>query len=115
MARLRTDHTRLIHGFLMSRRIQIYSNDCFVPLTVQHLLVKCPSLRDQQEQYLSQCRDGDGILSFTCAGRGDALTGAYIGLSAGGRPPSPWPSVDLKKLSCFNIILIKLLVTFLFL
>ena len=60
LTRLRTGHTRLTHGYLMSRGVQPYCDDCLVPLTVRHLLVECPSLGDLRERYLSQCRGEDG-------------------------------------------------------
>lgn len=44
LARLRTGHTRLTHGYLMSREPQPFCDDCLVPLTVRHFLVECPSL-----------------------------------------------------------------------
>ena len=78
LARLRTGHTRLTYGFLMSRGVEPYCDDCLVPLTVQHLLVECPSLRELREQYLAQCRGRDGSfsLSLSSAGGGGALPGA---------------------------------------
>ena len=46
LACLWTGHTHLTHGFLMSREVEPYCDDCLVPLTVRHLLVECPSLRE---------------------------------------------------------------------
>lgn len=40
LARLRTGHTRLTHGFLMSRGVVPYCDNCLVPLTVRHLLIE---------------------------------------------------------------------------
>lgn len=81
LARLRTGHTRLTHGYLMSRGIQPYCDDCLVPLTVKHLLVECPSLGDLRARYLSRCRGDDGtfrlslILGEMCLSPGhDVLT-----------------------------------------
>ena len=34
--RLRIGHTRLTHGYHMSRDYQLYCDDCLVPLTVRH-------------------------------------------------------------------------------
>ena len=39
-------HTHLTYSYLMSRGVQSYCDDCWVPLTQWHLLVKCLSLRD---------------------------------------------------------------------
>ena len=44
LCRLRIGHTRLTHGYLMSADPQTFCMDCLVPLTVEHLLVECPSL-----------------------------------------------------------------------
>ena len=41
-----------------------YCDDCLVPLTVRHLLVECPSLRELRQQYLSDCRDSDGFFQL---------------------------------------------------
>ena len=76
LARLRTGHTLLIHGFLVSRGVEPYCDDCLVPLTVRHLLVECPSLKELREQYLAQCRGRDGSFSLSGAGGGGALPGA---------------------------------------
>ena len=65
LARLRTGHTRLTHGFLMSQGVEPYCNACLVSLTVRHLLVECPSLRELREQCLAQCRGRDGSFSLS--------------------------------------------------
>ncbi len=65
LTRLRTGHTRLTHGYLMSRGVQPYCDDCLVPLTVRHLLVECPSLGDLRERYLSNCRGVDGTFRLS--------------------------------------------------
>ena len=39
---------------------QPYCEDCLVPLTVRHLLVECPSLGDEREQFLQYGKGGDG-------------------------------------------------------
>ncbi len=65
LARLRTGHTRLTHGYLVSRETQPFCDDCLVPLTVRHLLVECPSLVELQEQCLSRYRDEDGIFQMS--------------------------------------------------
>lgn len=71
LTRLRTGHTRLTHGYLMSRGVQPYCDDCLIPLTVRHLLVECASLGDLRVRYLSQCRGEDGSfrLSLMLVGR----------------------------------------------
>ena len=53
LCRLRIGHTRLTHGFLMTQDYPPYCDDCIVPLTVYHLLVECPSLRDLRRRFLS--------------------------------------------------------------
>lgn len=65
LTRLRTGHTHLTHSYLMSRGAQPYCDDCLVPLTVRHLLVECPSLRDLREQYLPRCRGDDGTFRLS--------------------------------------------------
>ena len=57
LACLQAGHVRLTHGFLISRGVERYCDECLVPLTVRHFLVECPSLRELREQYLVQCRD----------------------------------------------------------
>ena len=65
LCRLRIGHTRLTHGHLMSRDPQPFCDDCLVPLTVKHILVECPTLRDDRNRYMSGCRGerGDFLLS----------------------------------------------------
>ena len=72
LAQLRTGHTRLTHGFLMSRGVEPYCDDCLVPLTVRHL-VECPSLRELREQYLAQCRGRDASFSLSLSLGEEAL------------------------------------------
>ena len=60
LCRLRIGHTRLTHGFLMSRDPPPYCEDCLVPLTVRHLLVECPSLSEARNKFLFDCRNADG-------------------------------------------------------
>ena len=43
LCRLRIGHTNLTHSFLMDRSPLPYCQDCLVPLTVNHLLVECPT------------------------------------------------------------------------
>lgn len=45
LTRLWTNHTRLTHVYIMSFGVQPNCDDCLIPLTVRHLLIKCPSLR----------------------------------------------------------------------
>ncbi|MPC36623.1 hypothetical protein E2C01_030088 [Portunus trituberculatus] len=42
--------------YLLTRDPQLYCDDCLVPLTVRHLIVKCPSLTDLRHRYLYRCR-----------------------------------------------------------
>ena len=65
LARLRTGHTRLTHGYLMSSGAQPYCDECLVPLTVRHLLVECPSLAELRERYLYRCRGADGAFHLS--------------------------------------------------
>ncbi len=91
LARLRTGHTRYTHGFLMSRDVQPFCDDCLVPMTVRQLLVECPSLREQREQYLSQCIDGDGNFSASHAGREGSPPGTRrSGIPGRGGGPPPY-------------------------
>ncbi|MPC41109.1 hypothetical protein E2C01_034693 [Portunus trituberculatus] len=54
LARLRIGHT-----YLTQRDPQPYCEDCLVPLSVQHLLVECPSLIELRYRYLCRCRGRD--------------------------------------------------------
>ena len=65
LARLRTGHTRLTHGYLMSGGVQPYCDDCLVPLTVRHLLVECPSLGELRDRHLYRCRGADGAFHLS--------------------------------------------------
>ncbi len=49
LARLRMGHTRLTHGYLMSRETQPFCEACLIPLTVRHFLVECSSLVELRE------------------------------------------------------------------
>ena len=49
IARLRIGHTRLTHGHLMEGLPLRYCEDCIVPLTVQHVLVECPTFTDERQ------------------------------------------------------------------
>ncbi|MPD06312.1 hypothetical protein E2C01_102117 [Portunus trituberculatus] len=55
LARLRIDHTFRTQSYLLTRDHQPYCDDCLVPLTVRHLLVKCPSVMDLCHRYLYRC------------------------------------------------------------
>ena len=70
LTRLRTGHMRLTQGYLTSRDIQPYFDDCLVSLTLRHLLVECLSLEDLRERYLSLC------LSLSDTGREMPIHGA---------------------------------------
>ena len=48
LCRLRVGHTHLTHGHLMEGRQAPYCEDCLVPMTVIHLLIECPSYRDER-------------------------------------------------------------------
>ena len=50
LARLRIGHCRLTHGYLMERGPRPYCTDCIVPLTVEHILIECPSLNDDRQR-----------------------------------------------------------------
>ena len=60
LCRLRIGHTRLTHGFLMSREPPPFCEDCLVQLSVKHLLVECPSISEKRERYFTSCKDSDG-------------------------------------------------------
>ena len=64
LARLRIGHSRLTHGFLMCGGPQPFCEDCLVPLTVRHLMVECPSLKDEREKYFYNFRNIDGSYSL---------------------------------------------------
>ena len=60
LCRLRIGHTRLTHGYLMSRDPPPFCPDCLVPNSVKHLLVECPSLEEVRRKFLIDCRSGEG-------------------------------------------------------
>ena len=64
LSRLRIGHTRLTHGFLMCGEPQPFCEDCLVPLTVQHLLIECPSLLDEREKHFCSIRNSGGDYSL---------------------------------------------------
>ncbi|KAK4325108.1 hypothetical protein Pmani_004263 [Petrolisthes manimaculis] len=57
--------TLLTHGFLMERTYPPYFDDCLVPLTVRHLIVKYTSLGDLRRRHLSEYRVGEGSYSLS--------------------------------------------------
>ena len=64
LCRLRIGHTRMTHGFLMSRDPPPFCGDCLVLLTVKHLLTECPNFIDVRERFLLYGReDGTFLLS----------------------------------------------------
>ena len=54
MSRLKIGHIRLTHEYLMSGDNQRYCPDCIVPLTVYHIIMKCPSFVESRRKYLGQ-------------------------------------------------------------
>ncbi|MPC66480.1 hypothetical protein E2C01_060628 [Portunus trituberculatus] len=60
LARLRIGHTYFTERYLLTRDPQPYFDDCLVPLTVQHLLVECPSLIELR--YIYRCRGRDSVV-----------------------------------------------------
>ena len=60
LCRLRIGHSRLTHGFLMSRDFPPFCEDCLVPQTIRHLLIECPSLEETRQKFLSNCKDQEG-------------------------------------------------------
>ena len=79
LCRLRIDHTRLLHGYLMSASPQTFCMYCPVPLTVEHLLVECPSLRDERNRFLTYGKIGNSFkLDRILSGEGDfSLRGLF--------------------------------------
>ena len=61
LCRLGIGHTRLTHGYLMSASPQTFCMDCLVPQTVEHLLVECPSLRDERRTFLKYGQVADSF------------------------------------------------------
>jgi hypothetical protein len=51
LCRLRIDHTRLTHSYLIECRPMPYCNDCLVPLTALHVMAECPSHSDTRQNY----------------------------------------------------------------
>ena len=51
--RLRIGHSRLTHSYLLCGDDPPTCQSCGTPLTVKHILVECPSLRDIREKYFS--------------------------------------------------------------
>lgn len=48
LTRLRIGHTLLTHGHLMEGRPRSFCDDCLVPLTIEHILVECPSYQEER-------------------------------------------------------------------
>ena len=51
LCRLRIGHTHLTHQYLMNREEQPLCNNCFVCLTVYHLIVECPDYIDERRAF----------------------------------------------------------------
>ena len=75
LCRLRIGHTRFSHEFLLDRSPPPFCEDCLVPLTVQHILVECPSFIDLRSQFLSRYRAGDGTYPLSSVLGEDACSG----------------------------------------
>ena len=54
LTRLRIGHTRITHEYLMSGENQKYCMDCIVPLTVQHIIIECPSFDESRRRHLGR-------------------------------------------------------------
>ncbi|MPC79210.1 hypothetical protein E2C01_073725 [Portunus trituberculatus] len=57
----------------MTRVPQPYCDDCLVPLTVRHLLVKYPSLIELRHRYLYRCRGRDSGVYYLLKVLGSAF------------------------------------------
>ena len=53
LTRLCIGHTRATHGYLMERGHHPFCEDCLVPLTVNHVLIECPSFIVERNRYLN--------------------------------------------------------------
>ena len=51
LTRLRIGHTRLTHEHLITGRPPPYCDDCIVPLTVEHILLECPSHQQHRQLF----------------------------------------------------------------
>jgi len=51
--RLHIGHSRLTHSYLLSGNNQPTCRHCGIPLTVKHILVKCPNLQDIRQKHFS--------------------------------------------------------------
>ena len=57
LARLRIGHTRLTHGYLMSRDEQPTCEECEdIPLTIKHILVECTVYQNQRRRHFGPGR-----------------------------------------------------------
>ena len=61
---LRIGHSRLTHGCLMSGNYQPFCQDCVVPLTVRHILIRCPSFEDARCRHLPIRQAGEDSLTL---------------------------------------------------
>ena len=79
LCRLRIGHTRLTHGYLMSANPQTFCMDCLILQTVEHLLVECPSLRDERDRFLAYGKVANSFkLERILSGEGDfSLRGLF--------------------------------------
>ena len=46
LTRLRIGHSKVTHQYLMEQGMQPYCLDCLVPLTIKHIIAKCPSFTE---------------------------------------------------------------------
>ncbi|MPC60001.1 hypothetical protein E2C01_054036 [Portunus trituberculatus] len=82
--------------YLLTRDPQPYCDDCFVPLTVRHLLVECSSLIELRHRYLYRCRGRDsGRRQMTAD-----VAAPYFNALSSGAPTSLTPAGHASGTSC---------------
>lgn len=64
LCRMRIGHTRFTHGYLLDRDEQPECDRCGCPLTVNHILVECPTYTAHRQQLEQLCRTLDLPLSL---------------------------------------------------
>ena len=64
LTRLRIGHVLITHKHLMERDQAPICEDCWTPLTVEHILIECPNYRLQRRTYFPQLQQIFHIMKY---------------------------------------------------
>jgi hypothetical protein len=56
LARLRIGHTLITHGHLMEKEQAPICEECWTPVSVEHILVECPNYRRERNRFFPHLR-----------------------------------------------------------